>query len=110
MKWALIEDGFVKEVTDTDPEGRFHNSLEWVPCSEVVCAGMIYSCGEFSAQPDDEGSEASNILRRLQEIDMLSVRPLRAIAAGSQSEEDVDRLIAMDAEAASLRGQLDAPE
>lgn len=47
--WARIENGVVMEITDVDPDGRFHPSLEWVECpAETVC-GSTYVCGEFIA-------------------------------------------------------------
>lgn len=45
--WALIENGAVKEITDIDPEGRFHPDLEWIACDESVAAGDHYSDGVF---------------------------------------------------------------
>ncbi|EPG4957838.1 hypothetical protein M2O49_000463 [Citrobacter amalonaticus] len=46
--WALIIDGIVNEVTDINPEGRFHPSLAWIPCSTEVLPGWQYDDGEFS--------------------------------------------------------------
>lgn len=48
-KWALIVDGEVVELTDINPTGRFHPSLEWVECGENVGQGWVYDCGNFSA-------------------------------------------------------------
>lgn len=47
--WARIDSGAVAEITDIDPEGRFHPSIEWVACDEQVAVGWIYDGGEFSA-------------------------------------------------------------
>ena len=52
--WALIENAVVKEVTDIDPDGRFHPSLEWVSCAESVAPGDLYADGEFSPAPSKE--------------------------------------------------------
>ena len=43
---------------------------------------------------------------RLAEIDKESVRPLRAIAAGTQTKEDTDKLTKLEAEAKALREKL----
>lgn len=40
--WARIENGSVAELTDIDPEGRFHPSLEWVACDDTTTLGMTY--------------------------------------------------------------------
>lgn len=40
-KWALIVDYVVVEITDIDPEGRFHPDLLWLPCSSEVEAGWV---------------------------------------------------------------------
>lgn len=46
--WALIENQLVKEITDTDPDGRFHEAFLWVACSADVRPGWVYSDGEFT--------------------------------------------------------------
>lgn len=46
------------------------------------------------------------ILARLTEIDAASVRPLRAIAQEEATQDDTDKLAALDAEAAALRAEL----
>lgn len=42
------------ELTDIDPEGRFHPSLVWVKCEESVQPGWMHIEGEFFAP---EGAE-----------------------------------------------------
>lgn len=39
--WALIVDNKVAEVTDVDPNGRYHPSLQWVECGESVEVGDL---------------------------------------------------------------------
>lgn len=46
------------------------------------------------------------ILSRLAEIDAASIRPLRSSVAGTATQDDTDRLAALDAEAADLRDEL----
>lgn len=41
-KWARIENNVVMEVTDIDPEGRFHPSLIWVACGDEVDQRWVY--------------------------------------------------------------------
>ena len=40
--WARIENNTVMELTEKDPEGRFHESLVWIPCFEGVEQGYTY--------------------------------------------------------------------
>ncbi|HDD0187811.1 TPA: hypothetical protein O9V37_000213 [Escherichia coli] len=47
MKWARIEYEEVREVTDINPEGRFHPSLIWVECPADVAQGYFFSAGAF---------------------------------------------------------------
>ena len=42
-------------------------------------------------------------MERLLEIDLLSVRPLRAQLAGTATQNDTDKLLELEAEAESLR-------
>jgi len=51
--WARIDGDRVAEITDIDPKGRFHPSIEWVVCSEEVGTGWRYKDGKFSP-PDPE--------------------------------------------------------
>lgn len=45
--WARIESDVVKEITDVDPTGRFHESLIWVKATAKVEQGDIYKSGKF---------------------------------------------------------------
>jgi len=47
MKWARIENNIIKEFTDIDPYGRFHESLIWVECNNDVDYSFIYNGSEF---------------------------------------------------------------
>lgn len=46
--WALIGNGRVLEVTEIDPAGRFHESLQWEECPAKIKEGMVFSKGVFS--------------------------------------------------------------
>lgn len=39
--WALVFDGVVSEVTDIDPDGRFHPDFKWYPCPEDTVSGWV---------------------------------------------------------------------
>lgn len=45
--WARIEDNVVREVTDTDPAGRFHAGIAWLPCGSDVTIGWQHGPGGF---------------------------------------------------------------
>lgn len=49
--WARIENGVVAEITDMDPAGRFHPSLQWVICNDEVRPGWGYVGQAFAAPP-----------------------------------------------------------
>lgn len=83
--WALIQSGTVSEITDTDPQGRFHPSLVWVACGPDVTPGDIYENGEFSKPvPPTPTAEEIRALRNtlLQQSDFsqLSDSPVDSVA------------------------------
>jgi hypothetical protein len=51
MLWALVVDGTVREITDTDPAGRYHPSLHWQPCDSAVREGDLWTGGAFALPP-----------------------------------------------------------
>ncbi len=53
MLWALIVDGAVREITDTDPTGRYHPSLHWQPCDGEVREGDLWTGDGFALPPAD---------------------------------------------------------
>ncbi|MFD2235458.1 hypothetical protein [Phaeospirillum tilakii] len=58
--------------------------------------------------PDPAPAAAANaaLLAQLDALDAKSVRPLRAVLAGTGTDEDRAKLAAIEAQAAALRGQL----
>ncbi len=51
MMWALVIDGIVHELTETDPTDRFHETLVWVECSADIQLGWSFVDGVFSGPP-----------------------------------------------------------
>ncbi len=49
IMWARIERGIVVELTDLDPEGRFHPDLVWTPCTSDVAVGWLLQATGFAA-------------------------------------------------------------
>ena len=58
MMWALVQNGVVSEVTDINPDGRFHPDFQWEACGDDVSTGWSYVDGEFI--PAEEDAQASN--------------------------------------------------
>lgn len=54
--WARIKNGTVAEITDINPEGRFHPSILWVPCSSDILPGWSYD-GEQCLPPTPDPLE-----------------------------------------------------
>jgi hypothetical protein len=50
IMWARIENGTVAEITEIDPTGRFHPSMNWVACGAGVFPGWTYD-GLAFAEP-----------------------------------------------------------
>lgn len=65
--WARINGDRVAEITDIDPEGRFHPSITWVPCSPDTQPGWHYD-GEHIQPPPPEPLDVL-AARKRQEID-----------------------------------------
>jgi len=57
-------------------------------------------------QEEKDAIERRRIISRLAEIDTLTIRPLRATMAGTQTKADTAKLAELEAEAEELRGQL----
>lgn len=54
--WARIKGDRVAEITDLDPKGRFHPSMQWVACSADTQPGWHYD-GEQCTPPPPEPLE-----------------------------------------------------
>lgn len=108
--YALIINGAVSEITEINPAGRFHPSLEWIACPGDVLPGWSYLNGTFSPPPpvqeDLSLPRTVQIQTRLSEIDLATMRPLRALQLGEGTESDQQKLIELEAEAKTLREEL----
>ncbi len=56
--------------------------------------------------PESDEEKITALKNRLEELDRLAIRPLRAIAAGNESEEDRERLIELEEQVEGLREQI----
>ena len=102
---------------------------KWVVPDNSEVAAKIRSTGQWEPVEDDEGNliditvipyipsqEELNLARseeikaELAAIDSQAVRPLRAIVAGTATDEDKARLAELETEADKLRAELDKLE
>tara|TARA_R110000765_G_scaffold163910_3_gene268955 strand:+ start:4623 stop:4919 length:297 start_codon:yes stop_codon:yes gene_type:complete len=96
--WALILDNKVIEVTNSDPVGRFHNSLAWVLCGEGVSCGWVYADGEIS----EPGPYKPTIAEQIAALEAsITPRNLRSAALGDQFA--IDKIQAVEDEIKALR-------
>ena len=49
--WARIEGGLVRELTNQDPAGCFHPSLDWRPCPAGVAVGDSHDGTDYGPPP-----------------------------------------------------------
>lgn len=94
--WARIENDAVVEITDVDPTGKFHPSLNWVPCPAYVQPGWAYEGGTFQTV------ESANALYQAQ-VQRISL----ACEAAVTSSSDVEFKAQMWIKANELKRQLD---
>lgn len=47
--WALIENGKVIEITNENPDGRYHPDFPWFPAPDNVEVGFTYEGGKYAA-------------------------------------------------------------
>lgn len=75
MMWALVIDGIVTEVTDIDPDGRFHPSLRWEKCSASVQPGWTFDGSKFAApvEPEQPLDQVPDEISRRQFFQQLAV-------------------------------------
>ena len=63
--WARIDNGTVAEITDLNPEGRFHPSIKWVSVPADTKAGMVKDGSEYR-WPDPEPEPVPDSVTRRQ--------------------------------------------
>lgn len=96
--WALVENNVVIELTDVDPEGRYHPDMPWVKSSDTVKLGFIYTGSSFVAPPSPSEAElvgaALGLRDRLLGVSALRIAPLQdAVDLGLASEEEKAALL-----------------
>ena len=95
--WARIENNIVKEVVDTDPEGRFTSDLIFVKCDETIKEHYTYENNVFtppntSVSLVEQAARESILANKfLQDSDIKLLRRLEEIALGQTPHlSDVD--------------------
>lgn len=76
--------------------------------AQVLAAGNIaaYVPPQTPTQAEIDAQRKNEIMQRLKQIDMDSIRPLRAIATGNAGQYDHDKLSALDEARAALVEEL----
>jgi hypothetical protein len=99
--WALIVGGKVSELTDIDPSGRYHSSLEWVECTDKVQVGDLFDGAGFVAPAvavlSDEEVDAQRRMAYESEADPLRLR-IEGDAIEHGNQPDLSAWIALKAE------------
>ena len=102
-------------------EGIDCEQPKWVVPDNSELAGKIMSTPFWEPVEDEDGNlmditpveppvsdedKVEQLKNKLNEIDRLAIRPLRAIAAGTDTEEDRSLLIDLENQAKAIRQQL----
>ncbi|MEZ7197036.1 hypothetical protein [Pseudodesulfovibrio karagichevae] len=74
-----------------------------------MTTGMAWDGESFGPAPIPART-ADDVKAELAALDMAAVRPLRAVAAGTATTDDTDKLAALESQAATLRAELAALE
>jgi hypothetical protein len=105
---ARIQDDAVAEIITADPFPPFHESLVWIECPAGTVMGSTFDGNKFFAPTTPPIDNTYQIKTRLAQIGIETIRPLRAVYAGTATQVDHDKLTALEAEAIQLRGELNA--
>ena len=96
--WARIENDRVAEITDIDPLGRFHPSIEWVECNVAVEVGHYYSDGKFSKPTSEPQPVLYPRFTTLEMLDLFTEEEQLAVVTATLTSPPIklwyDRLIA----------------
>lgn len=77
----------------------------WIPVEDEN--GELIDITEIPLSQDELNQQrADEIKYQLAELDNQAIRPLRAILAGTSTDEDTDKLREIEAQAAALRAEL----
>ena len=111
--------------TDSDhPDDNWLDGLEceqpeWVIPDNSPLASKITSLGDIEPVTNEYGElidvkspeptteqKIAELIQQLAELDLQAVRPLRAIAAGTATDEDKSRLAEIEGQAEALRAEI----
>lgn len=119
MSWARIEKNVVVEITDIDPKGRFHPSLQWAACGTEVAPGWTYQGQAFAAPvvtpdpPPTRGQVEASRLRAYAEpitgSDRYFAEAQRETLLGNTEAAEAAKTLGM-ARFAEIQAQLPWPE
>ena len=125
----IIFENHTYQVTSGRPNENYLEGLEceqpkWVIDDNSELAGKIFSTLFWEAVEDEDGNltdiipapslvleqseedKTAELMERLDEIDGQAIRPLRAIAAGTATDEDREILAELERQAEEIRKEL----
>lgn len=97
--YVIQNDGIRRLMTEVEAEEVLALAVDWVQ-------PLGQEGNPTQAQINER--RASEIKEELKRLDLESIRPLRAVANGTQTEIDTEKLIALDAERQVLADELGA--
>jgi hypothetical protein len=106
--YARLENYVVVEILDYDViDDKFTADFvsQCVPCEGSVSPGMVWDGTDF-VQPWPR--TVGDIKADLAALDLAAVRSLRAVAAGTATQDDTDMLARIESDAIVLRAELAA--
>ena len=106
--WAIIEENRVLEVTNTNPNGRFHPSVSWVSVPDGTQPGMV-KVGSSYEWPSPETQQIKVITRRKGRLALLQVGKLDLVESDINAIEDATERRAAQIEYEADTWELDNP-
>lgn len=86
--WALVQNEVVLEVTEIDPEGRYHPDLKWRSCPAQVKPGWRFANALFTEQFESIDDKAT-VERSWRDAELILYQWLRD---RHRDEQDMGRL------------------
>jgi hypothetical protein len=108
--WARIDKNAVVEMTDMNPDGRFHPSIEWVMCHNDIGVGMTYVDGIFGPTPGPDLDRLAEHMRVERDIRLRTIYDVGVIMLQREERNGADvaeKFKILDDYAAAL---LDVPQ
>ncbi len=122
-KWGRLRENVIVEITTHDPETIGLPVEIFVPLpaeaqrGDAMFENTLYPCPAYATRfdeslpawvVDETGKRTAEIFAQLTQIDQNSFRPLRAIAAGNVTDDDLAIIAKLEERASDLRIELNS--